>query len=252
MDHILHLAQILASFAFVLGILVSIHEMGHYLAARACHITVEAFSLGFGPSLKTWVDKRGTEWKISVLPLGGYVKMYGMSPDARADAAAAGEEFRPLEAYSEKPVWQRAIVAAAGPVANFALAVVLFGLVPGFNAGYGAAVVAILGLLFITAALLRLLPIWRSHRIRLFDLSFLLGLLAVFVIQLIAGVGLAQHSGDGGDLQTVCVLVIVCFLIGIERAWELVGGPDIGLGRELFGWVHTRRQAERDSADQDR
>jgi len=145
-------------------------------------------------------------------------------------------------------------VRAAATLTAFtnALAVVLFGLVPGFNAGYGAAVVAILGLLFITAALLRLLPIWRSHRIRLFDLSFLLGLLAVFVIQLIAGVGLAQHSGDGGDLQTVCVLVIVCFLIGIERAWELVGGPDIGLGRELFGWVHTRRQAERDSADQDR
>src|SRR5271168_4597842 len=72
-------------------------------------------------------------------------------------------------------------VRAAATLTAFtnALAVVLFGLVPGFNAGYGAAVVAILGLLFITAALLRLLPIWRSHRIRLFDLSFLLGLLAV-------------------------------------------------------------------------
>jgi regulator of sigma E protease len=131
MDHILHLAQILASFALVLGVLVSIHEMGHYLAARACGITVEAFSLGFGPALKIWVDRRGTEWKISVLPLGGYVKMYGMSPDARADAAAAGEVFRPLEAYSEKKVWQRSIVAAAGPVANFLLAMVLFGVLLG-------------------------------------------------------------------------------------------------------------------------
>jgi regulator of sigma E protease len=127
MDHLLHLAQILASFALVLGVLVSIHEMGHYLAARACGITVEAFSLGFGPSLKTWVDRRGTEWKISMLPLGGYVKMYGMSPEARAEAAAAGEVFRPREAYCEKKVWQRSIVAAAGPVANFVLAIVLFG-----------------------------------------------------------------------------------------------------------------------------
>jgi len=126
MDHILHLAQILASFALVLGVLVSIHEMGHYLAARACRITVEAFSLGFGPAFKTWVDSRGTEWKLSMLPLGGYVKMYGMSPDARAEAAAAGEVFRPREAYCEKPVWQRSVVAAAGPVANFLLAMVLF------------------------------------------------------------------------------------------------------------------------------
>ena len=131
MSYVLHLAQTLASFALVLGVLIFIHEMGHYLAARACHITVEAFSLGFGPALKTWVDKRGTEWKISVLPLGGYVKMYGMSPDARAEAASAGDVFRPGEAYCEKPVWQRAIVAAAGPVANFLLAVVLFGVLLG-------------------------------------------------------------------------------------------------------------------------
>jgi regulator of sigma E protease len=131
MNYLLHLAQTLASFALVLGVLISIHEMGHYLAARFCGITVEAFSLGFGPALKTWVDGRGTEWKISVLPLGGYVKMYGMSPDARAEAAAAGELFRTAEAYCEKQVWQRAIVAAAGPVANFLLAMVLFAVLLG-------------------------------------------------------------------------------------------------------------------------
>jgi regulator of sigma E protease len=126
MHSIVHLAQTLASFALVLGILVSIHELGHYAAARWCNIGVEAFSLGFGPALKSWTDKRGTVWKISMLPLGGYVKMYGMSPTSREDAEAAGEPFRAEESYAEKHVGRRAIVAAAGPAANFLLAIVLF------------------------------------------------------------------------------------------------------------------------------
>ena len=126
MNSILHLAQTLLSFGLVLGILVSIHELGHYLAARSCGIGVEAFSLGFGPALKSWVDRRGTVWKLSALPLGGYVKMYGMSPAARQEAEDAGEVFRPQDAYSEKPVGQRAFVAFAGPLANFVLAIVLF------------------------------------------------------------------------------------------------------------------------------
>jgi regulator of sigma E protease len=126
MSSILHLAQTLASFALVLGILVSIHELGHYAAARWCGIGVEAFSLGFGPALTSWTDKRGTVWKISMLPLGGYVKMYGMSPTSRQDAADAGEPFRAEDAYAEKHVGRRAIVAAAGPVANFLLAIVIF------------------------------------------------------------------------------------------------------------------------------
>jgi regulator of sigma E protease len=127
MHSIVHLAQTLASFALVLGILVSIHELGHYAAARWCGIGVEAFSLGFGPALKSWTDRRGTVWKISVLPLGGYVKMYGMSPTSRQDAEEAGEPYRAEEAYAEKHVGRRAVVAAAGPVANFLLAIVIFG-----------------------------------------------------------------------------------------------------------------------------
>jgi regulator of sigma E protease len=127
MHAILHLAQTLASFALVLGVLVSFHELGHYAAARWAGVRVEAFSVGFGPALKTWIDRRGTAWKICVLPLGGYVKMYGMSPDSRAEALAAGEPFHAAEAYICKPVGHRAIIAAAGPVANFLLAIVLFG-----------------------------------------------------------------------------------------------------------------------------
>ncbi len=126
MNAILHAAQTLASFALVLGVLVSIHELGHYFAARWCGIGVEAFSLGFGPALKSWTDRRGTVWKISLLPLGGYVKMHGMSPTARADAADAGEQYRAEEAFAEKHVGKRAFVAFAGPLANFLLTIVLY------------------------------------------------------------------------------------------------------------------------------
>jgi regulator of sigma E protease len=126
MEHLTHIAHTAGSFALVLGVLVSIHELGHYLAARWCGVHVEVFSLGFGPALKSWVDRRGTEWRISALPLGGYVRMHGMSPDAKNDAEAQGLPYRAADAYIEKPVGSRAIVAAAGPIANFVLAAVLF------------------------------------------------------------------------------------------------------------------------------
>jgi regulator of sigma E protease len=131
MHQIAHFAQTLASFALVLGVLVSIHELGHYLAARWCRVYVEAFSIGFGPALKSWTDRGGTVWKISALPIGGYVKMYGMSPHARQDAAEAGEVYRPDDAYCEKSVAQRSVIAAAGPIANFLLAMVLYAVLLG-------------------------------------------------------------------------------------------------------------------------
>jgi hypothetical protein len=138
-------------------------------------------------------------------------------------------------------------VRAAATLTAFtnALTVVLFGLIPGFNAGDSAMVVAIIGLLFITGALLRVFPGWRAKEIRLVDFSFLVGLFVVFVIQLIAGLGLARHPGHSGDLKTLCVLVIVCFLIGIERAWELVGGPRVGLRQELFARVREHQEPPR-------
>jgi hypothetical protein len=138
-------------------------------------------------------------------------------------------------------------VRAAATLTAFtnSLTVVLFGLIPGFNVGYPATVVAIVGLLFIGGGLTRLFPGWRAHRIRLVDLSFLVGLLVVFVIQLIAGIGLAQHGTERGHLQTLCVLVIVCFLIGIERAWELVGGPSVSFSREFLTRMQKRREASK-------
>jgi hypothetical protein len=136
-------------------------------------------------------------------------------------------------------------VRAAASLTAFtnALAVALFGLVPGFDGGDAAVAVAIIGLLFITGALLRVFPGWQAKRVRLIDLSFLIGLLIVFVLQLITGIGLERHANDRGDLQTLCVLVIVCCLIGIERAWELVGGPSVGLGHQLFARMQERRES---------
>ncbi|HTR16860.1 MAG TPA: RIP metalloprotease RseP [Acetobacteraceae bacterium] len=122
MPHALHT---LIAFAVVLGVLVFIHEMGHYLAARWRGVHAEAFSIGFGRPLVSWTDRRGTVWKISALPLGGYVKLHGM-----ANPAEIGEQdqsaFQAGRTFFEKSVLSRAIVVAAGPLANFALAIVLF------------------------------------------------------------------------------------------------------------------------------
>jgi hypothetical protein len=140
-------------------------------------------------------------------------------------------------------------VRAAATLAAFtnALTVSLFGLVPGFNVGGAATVVAIVGLLFIGGAAIRLVPAWNAKRIHLRDLTFLVALLVVFVIQLIAGVKLARRASDTSDLQTICVLVIVCFLIGIARAWELVGGPNIYLIHQLLERRQTRRRPDEGS-----
>jgi regulator of sigma E protease len=119
------LLRTLASFAVVLGVLVFVHEMGHYSAARWMGVHVEAFSIGFGQSLARWTDRRGTVWKLAWIPLGGYVKLHGQErpQDATVEERAAWLAGR---TFHEKPVWRRMIVIAAGPIANFVLAAVLF------------------------------------------------------------------------------------------------------------------------------
>lgn len=115
----------IAAFAVVLGILVFVHEMGHYLAARWRGVRVEAFSIGFGKALTSWTDKHGTVWKLAWLPLGGYVKMHGQErPEDASDAVR--RSWIPGETFHEKSVLSRAIIVAAGPVANFVLAMVVF------------------------------------------------------------------------------------------------------------------------------
>ena len=96
----------LIAMAILLGVVILVHEWGHYFAARMCGIRVDVFSIGFGPRIWGW--KRGaTDYRVSILPLGGYVKMAGDNP--MEDRAGAPDEFL------SKPRWQRAIVAVAGP-----------------------------------------------------------------------------------------------------------------------------------------
>jgi hypothetical protein len=137
-------------------------------------------------------------------------------------------------------------VRAASTLTAFtnALTVALFGLIPRINVGGVAKIVAIIGLLFVLGGLIRVVPAWRADRLRLRNVAFLLGLLVVFVIQLIAGLGLDGHPGDSSDLQTICVLVVVCFLLGISAAWELVGGTNVGVGHQIVERLQRRSAAE--------
>ncbi len=118
-------------FLFVLTLVVFFHELGHFWVARRCNVRVEAFSIGFGPELFGWFDSKGTRWKISAIPLGGYVKFFGDADAASRpdhDGAAAMTEEERRVSFVHKPVGQRAAVVAAGPIANFILAIVIFAL----------------------------------------------------------------------------------------------------------------------------
>lgn len=119
--------QTLLAFALVIGPLVFLHELGHYLAGRLFGVKAEEFSIGFGRELFGVTDRRGTRWKFSLLPLGGFVKFAGdMDPSSRADPnwLALPPEGRAMT-FQAKPLWQRAIIVAAGPVTNFVIAVVI-------------------------------------------------------------------------------------------------------------------------------
>jgi regulator of sigma E protease len=106
------------AYILVLGVLVFFHELGHYLAARARGVTVEAFSIGFGPALLSWRAKSGTVWKLSALPLGGYVKMQGWGEDQDAPKLPGS--------FSATSLASKALIVAAGPIANLILAFLLF------------------------------------------------------------------------------------------------------------------------------
>lgn len=116
-------------FLFVLTVVVFVHEMGHYLVGRWCGIGVKAFSVGFGPELIGFNDRRGTRWKLSAIPLGGYVKFLGdmtvtSEPDHEEMEQLTEEERR--HAFHTQPVWKRAATVFAGPAFNFILTIVVF------------------------------------------------------------------------------------------------------------------------------
>ena len=115
-------------FLVVLTVLVFVHELGHYLVARWNGVRVEVFSIGFGPELFGWTNRAGTRWKISAIPLGGYVKMFGDADPASMPASDARlRAMTPEEravAFHHKRLPQRAAIVAAGPIANFVFAIV--------------------------------------------------------------------------------------------------------------------------------
>jgi len=116
-------------FLFVLTVVVFFHELGHFLMARLCGIKVLVFSIGFGPEIAGFNDRYGTRWKISAVPLGGYVKFFGDDnaasvPDQTAAASMSDADRK--DSFMFQPVGSRAAVVAAGPIANFILAIAIF------------------------------------------------------------------------------------------------------------------------------
>jgi regulator of sigma E protease len=121
------LAGYIVPFLFVLTIVVFFHELGHFLVARRCGIKVLTFSIGFGPEILGFNDRYDTRWKISAIPLGGYVKFFGDENAASVpDQAAAMTEEEKKVSFVHQKVGPRAAVVAAGPIANFILAVAIF------------------------------------------------------------------------------------------------------------------------------
>lgn len=124
-------------FVLVLGVVVTVHELGHFLAARALGTKIDRFSIGFGRAIASWTDKQGVEWRIGWAPIGGYVRFSGDEnaasiPDAddlkamRRDLIEQGRGAEIDRYFHFKPIWQRAIIVAAGPIANFLLAITIF------------------------------------------------------------------------------------------------------------------------------
>lgn len=124
------------TFVLILSLLVFVHEWGHYIVARLCGVKVEVFSIGFGKEIAGFNDKNGTRWKFSLVPLGGYVKLFGDVDPASAKHDDTVEDtktgkVRPLsasekkEAFFAKPVWKRAAIVAAGPAINYIFAIII-------------------------------------------------------------------------------------------------------------------------------
>lgn len=118
----------LAAFAIVIGILVFVHEFGHYGMARIFGIKVDTFAIGFGREIVGWTDRRGTRWKLGWIPLGGYAKFAGdMNAASQPDPTlVALPEKEKAELFQFRPLWQRALVVAGGPLINFLFAIMIF------------------------------------------------------------------------------------------------------------------------------
>ena len=132
--------MMLAGFLLVLGPLVTLHELGHYLVGRMFGVKAKAFSVGFGKEIAGRTDGNGTRWKLSALPLGGYVQFKGDMNPASIPDAQARRDLTPEQrdgSFQQATLWQRALIVAAGPATNLIVAVLIFA---GFNLAYGTPV----------------------------------------------------------------------------------------------------------------
>jgi hypothetical protein len=153
--------------------------------------------------------------------------------------SVAGERLAREEAAA---YFYRIRAAAALTAFTNALAVSLFALIPGHKIGPASAIVAVLGLIFIAAALLSLIRLPRLGRDKLRDALFLIGLLVTFVLQLIEGIVVIAAPDRAGAVNGIAILVTVCFLIGIARAWELIGGPSFRITHEFSALLKDHRR----------
>ena len=125
----------LLGFAMLLGPLIILHELGHYLVGRWCGVDVQVFSIGFGREVVGWTDRHGTRWRLAAIPLGGYVQFAGdMNPASMPSDISALSEAERAGNFHARPLWKRAAVVAAGPLANLLVALAIFA---GFNMTYG-------------------------------------------------------------------------------------------------------------------
>ena len=116
-------------FLFIVTLIVFFHELGHYLAGRWCGVRITTFSIGFGPELAGFVDKYGTRWRLALIPLGGYVKFLGDLNAASQPDVGGSDQLTAAErsvSFPLQPLWKRAIIVAAGPIASFLLAILIF------------------------------------------------------------------------------------------------------------------------------
>ena len=153
-----------------------------------------------------------------------------------------------LRAETDGQVHRIRAVAALTAFTN-SLSVSLFSLIPGHKVGPTAISVAAVGLTFVVASLLSLIRLRQVRWATVRDALFLVGLVVTFVLQLLAGIDVTAHPGNSGDVDTIAILVVICFLLGIARSWELIGGPSIGIRHEVTALVQHHQGSPADPQD---